>query len=148
MQTLGMGGLMPITAVTWDNASKTLTLNIGGRLATVRKVSNDIFIDDGRGGGEVNVGKLTGNPAAKKQQLIDWVNQFIFMQITALADLPADEPTKTTDPARSTFYWSDSDGTPNPAGSFITAVHAKVTDFDDTLLANDDASGITLRRVN
>lgn len=138
---------MPISAITWDNATKTLTLNEGGRLATIRNVANDIFIDAGRGGGEVNVGKLTGNTAVKKQKLIDWVNLHIFTFTIALADLGADDPDKTVDPDLPNQYWGDADGVKNPAGLFYVSKALEVYDFDETLLAADDLSGISTRRI-
>lgn len=138
--------IMSLSSLNWDNASKTLTLNIG-RVTTVRKSSNTIFIDDGRGGGEQEVGNLTGSPSQKKQQLIDWINQNIFMNIVLLTDLPIDDPDRSTDPNTARAYWSDEFGVKDVAGDYVTYVAAKVTDFDNDLLAIDDTSGITITRM-
>ncbi len=135
-----LGKLMPIRAINWDNATKTLTFNIGGQLHTVQKVSNDIFIDG------VNVGKLTGNTAAKKAKLIAWVQQHALDTITLLTDFPADDPARLSDPDTTTFFRSDADGTKNPAGLFITGREIILVNFDETSLATDNLSA-TIRKA-
>ena len=149
---------MPISG-NWNNATKTLVLEYSGYF-TVRKEANKIFMDKEAvidtstnpwgvtHVADTQIGTLTGNPAAKKQDLIDMVNLNAFTSTVPIADLGADDPDKTVDPDLPTQYWGDADGVKNPAGLFYVSKAVEITGFDDTLLAADDLSGISVRRIS
>ena len=151
---------MPVTALDNNPSSKVWAVNIGGSVFTVRKSGTRLFIDDNptvdnttkpwgiTPVNEVEVGKLTGNlsDAEKKAAVIGWVQQHVFDTITLLTDFPADDPARLADPDKGTFFWSDADGTKNPAGDFITSRRVVLVDFDETKLTTDEFSA-TLRKA-
>lgn len=155
---------MPIGAINWNSATKTLCLRGAGPIRgsssyfAFRKVANDIFVDDSPTvdestrpwtvtlTNEINIGKLTGNPAAKKAQLIQWFNQYVFQTIIPLADLPADDPDKTIDPDSPTQFWGDENGIKQaPFDHYVSQANVLV-DFDDTALASEELVA-TIRKL-
>jgi len=142
---------MPVNALDWNPSTKTLSV-IHARNCTINKNGNKINIDQTptfdrstkpwgiTEGNEFLAGQLTGNLSdqEKLQAVIDWVNQFCFQFIQLLADFPTDDPYRLSDPNTTHAWWSDSDGTRNSAGLFVTEQHIKLVTFDPVeLLAND-----------
>lgn len=155
---------MPIGAINWNNATKTLCLRGAGPLRgssqyfSFRKQANDIFVDDSpivdestRPWGvthvnEIDIGKLTGNTAAKHAQLIAWGQRYLFDVISLISDLGEDDPDKTIDPDRTTAFWGDEDGTKNPGGLWYVRRSVILVDFDIADLGNDILTA-SLRRA-
>lgn len=147
---------MPIGAINWNNATKTLCLRGAGPKRgsspyfSFRKVANDIFVDDSptvnestrpwtvTHVNEINIGKLTGNPAAKKAKLIQWAQQYLFDTIVLLTDLAVDDADRIADPDNSQMFWCDEDGTKNASGLYVNSRSVILVDFDETALASDE----------
>ncbi len=142
---------MPITALDSNPSDKVWSVNMSGSYFSVRKSGVRLFIDNNptvddsvkpwviTNVNEVQVGKLTGNlsDAEKKTAVIGWIQQHVFDKIILLTDIPEDDPARISDPDRSVFFWSDEDGTKNPAGLFLTSREIVLVDFDEASLATD-----------
>ena len=157
VRILHKGITMPIGAINWNNSTKTLCLRGAGPLrgttqyASFRKQSNNIFYDDSpicdestRPWGvthqnEIDIGKLTGNPAAKKAQLEAWGQQYIFDVIIPLSTLASDDPDKTVDPnAFERQFWGDEDGIQQAPFDHLIQRGTILVGFDETALGNDE----------
>ena len=95
---------------------------------------------------EILIGKLTGNPAAKKAKLIQWFNQYVFQNIIPLADLGVDDPDKTIDPDSPTQFWGDENGIKQAPFDHYVSQAVECTDFDETSLAAEELSA-TIRKL-
>ena len=81
----------------------------------------DIYVELNRGGrtfrfnyADLPPGNFARKAEAARAALQAWIDDRLL-----LADMPADDPARISDPGLPHFFWGKLDGTPDPAGPYL-----------------------------